>query len=151
MAFNGHHPTVTMFNEKLLDFLEDLRPILHTVPAYTLMSSSIKWVCQFDPIKNYELFHKHVMIPYGERIAARDENFFLEDMTVPHMPTSMDFGNGGGSGMGIVSLLRDVWKSQLGDADKAAVWAHLDVLQILCKRCVHASTQSKQQLSRSFI
>lgn len=146
MAFNGEHQTVRTFNEKLLDFLEDLKPLLSALPAYTLVSSSVKWVCQFDPVKNYELFHKHVMIPYGDRISRRDENFFMEDLTVPiSIEGNNNTNNSNGGGMGIVNLLRNLWKTQLNDADKTAVWAHLEVLQILCKRCVQAQIAATQQ------
>jgi hypothetical protein len=124
---------VKMFNEKLLDFIEDLRPVLSTIPEYTLMSSSVKWLGRFEPAKNSQIFHQYLVVPFGDHIANEDEEFFLESGSV-----SLG-GTGVSDGMGLLSLLRSVWRSKLVDTDKKAIWMHLRVLVALSGRCRAAS------------
>ena len=134
---------VKIFNEKLMDFIDDLAPVLSNVSEYALVSSSAKWVCKFDPTRNYKVYHQYIVVPYGDRIARRDEAFFLETMSV----SGLNSKDAGGMGMGIVSLLRNVWRTQLVDSDKDAVWGHLQVLAELSKRCMAMSNMSSSNSS----
>ena len=110
----------TLFNNKLTDFLDDLRPILGHLPEYTVLSSSVQFLSKFQEEQNCVMFDRYVAVPYGEQVMARDEAFLL--------------GEQYGAGAGIVSMLKSVWTS-LPDQDKASVWAHMHVLMVLAGRC----------------
>ena len=122
----SHIDAWDLFNRKLSAFLGDLRPLVGTVPEYAVASSSVRMLAQMEPRKNQELFDAYVAQPYEERIIAKDEAFFLE-----HDETAL---GGGADNVGVVQLLRQVWQG-LSAADKDAVWAHLQVLVVLNRRC----------------
>lgn len=117
-----------LFNRKLSEFAAAVKPLVGHLPEYALLVSSIKWLTQFEPHRNQHLFDQVVASLYEERIIAKDEAFFLS-------PGSLDYHQS----PGLVDLLRSVWTSSLTDADKQAVWAHLQVLVVLNRRCKAAS------------
>jgi len=77
-----------MFQNKLQDFLDDLRPALGTLPEYNLLTTSMKFI---TPEKNYAFFNTYIATPYGARLLAKDEGFFLDSSFNPGVV-------GGGSG-----------------------------------------------------
>lgn len=113
-----------LFGRKLLDFAEDVQPLIGHMPAYTLVTSGIKWMCNFDPQKNVDLFKDYVAKPYGSRIESKDESFFL----------TAELGSSGHENT-LVDMIRNVWTIGLTAQDKEAVWAHLQVLLLLSRRC----------------
>lgn len=121
-----HTCPFTLFNNKLIDFVDDLQGVIGHLPEYAVMSSSARFLAQFKLRQNQELFDRLVATPYGASILARDEHFLLEE-------TFDDIG-GGGSSAGVVSLIKSVWKS-LTDADRESIWAHMHVLIVLNGRC----------------
>jgi hypothetical protein len=110
-----------LFNNKLIDFLEDLEGVVGHLPEYAVLVSSAKFLAQFKPSQNQELFASYVRQPYGASILARDEAFLLEEKF-------------SASKADVVSLLKNVW-STLRPEDKESVWAHMHVLVVLCDRC----------------
>jgi hypothetical protein len=111
-----------LFNRKLADFLEDLHCVVGHLPEYTLLSSSVKWLTQYDVTRNQKLFDMYVSAKYEDYILQHDEQFFL----------STDYSDVGD--MNLVHMLKRVW-STLTDKDKEAIWVHLHVLAILNRRC----------------
>jgi hypothetical protein len=111
-----------MFNNKLVDFLEDLKGVIGHLPDYTILLSSAKFLAQFKERQNQELFERYVNQPYGSLIVARNEAFLLDEK----------YSN---SKSDIVSLLKNVWAT-MQDADKESVWAHMHVLVVLSQRCL---------------
>ncbi len=114
-----------LFNNKLIDFVDDLGGVLGHLPEYTVLSSSGRFLAQFQVRQNHELFERYVAVPYGASILTRDETFLLEEAKFA--------GNAG-----IVSLIKSVWRS-LPAADRDSVWAHLHVLMVLGERCKAAA------------
>lgn len=112
-----------LFNRKLEDFVDDLRPVIGHLPEYMLVSSGIKWLSQYDAHKNQQLFDMYVLSQYEDHIVKRDEQFFL---------TSDNYGY---TDMNVVQLLKSVWSSSLTTNDKNAVWDHMQVLTLLSRRC----------------
>ena len=119
-----------LFNNKLMDFLEDLKGVIGHLPDYTILVTSAKFLAQFKEKQNQELFDRFVVQPYGPLIVARNEAFLLEEK----------YSN---SKADIVSLLKNVWTT-MQDADKESVWAHMHVLVVLSDRCTaYASSSSR--------
>jgi hypothetical protein len=119
-----------LFNRKVLDFVEDLEPLLRHLPEYKLLSASTQWMRALDARQNQRIFLEWVAAPFGEQIRARDEGFFLR--------ADVDREHVNASGIGVVNMLRDVWRG-LSDGDKDAIWCHLQVLLVLSDRCVAAT------------
>ena len=112
------------FNNKLFDFLDDLKSVIGELPEYGILSSSARLLGAMNPSRNRQVFATVVVSKYGERIVARDESFFLDT----------EFTGVSGSGTpNVVDMLKNVW-GQLCAADKEAIWDHLNVLVALNAR-----------------
>ena len=110
-----------LFNSKLREFISDMRPLIGTLPEYKLAMGAVQTV---EPRKNQQMFDTFVAMPYEEHIVNKNAEFFMKDAAL------------GGEGNGpLVALLRSLWTTKLSDADKDAVWQHLQVLVVLNRRC----------------
>ncbi len=115
-----------LFNRKVLDFVEDLEPLLRHLPEYRLLAASTQWMRTIDARQNQRIFEEWVAVPFGEQIRRRDEGFFLR--------ADVDRTHVNATGFGVIAMLRDVWLG-LSDGDKDAIWSHLQVLLVLGERC----------------
>lgn len=115
-----------LFNLKFQEFLEDL---VATYPEETdlqVMLNMLTWtVSVMGPKVPQEMFHSCVAIPYGEKINARNESFFLEEC---HYDTRY-------ADINIINKLKSKWK-QLTPDNKDIVWKYMFVLMALNKKCV---------------
>jgi len=114
-----------MFNNKLVDFVEDLKQVLGHLNEYELIKTSAKFMAKVDPEKNQEIFDKHIAIPYHGYILKKDSNFFLN-----HDDYSVDEDTDNQ----LVSLLKGIWNT-LNENDKESIWTHFHVLLVLNSRC----------------
>ena len=114
----------TLFNRKLLEFVDDLQSVLGHLSEYTMFASTARLLSQFQLRQNQDFFERFVAKPYASMIAAKDEAFLLDE----------DFASIAGNGNGIVSLLKSVWTS-LPQGDRDSIWAHMQVLVVLNGRC----------------
>jgi hypothetical protein len=124
---NGRPCPWTLFNAKLIDFVDDLQGVLGHLPEYTVFASSARLLSQFQLRQNQGMFDRYVAKPYGAFIVARNEAFLLDQ-------DFSDVTGGGSQNDGIVSLLKSVWTS-LPQEDKESIWAHMQVLLVLNDRC----------------
>ena len=111
------------FNNKLLDFIDDLKPLLGNLPEYNVIQSSVKFLSKFQEEQNCALFEQFVVVPYGPQIKSRDEAFLL----------NQDYMNSGGASS-VVDLIKGVWTS-LVQKDRDSIWAHMNVLVLLSEKC----------------
>lgn len=109
-----------LFNNKLCDFFEDLKGVIGNLPDYDWMTSSAELVSTIDPSQNHKLFVSHVENLYASHIIDRNESFFLNNEYNEIDRDQMSSPN-------MISLLKHIWCS-LNDADKMAVWDHLEML-----------------------
>ncbi len=105
-----------MFQNKIVDFLEDLRPALSSLPEYKLLRKSMDIM---SPETNYALFDLYVAVPYGTRLIARDEDFFLDKSFAP--------GPGSSDSLNLILMIKEAWSS-LTTYDRDAIWAHLAII-----------------------
>lgn len=117
-----------VFNRKLLEFLDDVKPLLGHLPEYTMMMSSAGVASKLQPGVNQQVFDAYVAVPFEEQIMRHDETFFLE---------KQDYSRSAARG-GLVSLLKAIW-GDLSSHNKDAIWQHLKVLVVLNRRCQLAS------------
>ena len=115
-------PPYMLFNNKLADFVEDLRPVIGHMADYKMFASSVSLMTRIDERKNQELFDRFIASSYEHRIMACDETFFMH-------AEYEELQN-----VAVVQLLKNAW-SGLSASDKEAVWAHLHVLIALNRRC----------------
>lgn len=114
-----------LFNMKFAEFLDDL---VNSYPAetdLTAMRSMLTWTVDFmGPNVPREMFDSCVAVPYGDKIVARNEDFFLEECV--YDPTYADIN--------IINKLKSKWKN-LKECDKDIVWKYMHVLIALNKKC----------------
>ena len=122
MSNHDYKDTCDLFNRALIAFIADLRPLLGHRPEYALADTTAKMLANMNPVRNQQLFGRHVVEPYGDRIVARDETFFMQTTSYEGLQDP-----------GIVELIKGVWGG-LHAQDRAAVWAHLGTLVALGRR-----------------
>ena len=122
---------LSMFNEKLKDFLKDVIVVCPNVSEIKILLTGLNLLDKKDIQKN---FNENVVIPYEKFIMARDEDFFVNNRSF-----SEDQKQWGDSNMigELIQRLKDNWIS-LSPQNKNAIWDHLTILVVLCKR-VHKS------------
>jgi hypothetical protein len=106
----------TLFNNKLADFVDDLRPLIQDMPEYTMLRAAVDLMARVQPTQNHNLFVRYVMNNYRDRIMVRDEGFFLNNAYDEIA-----------DGVSIVSVLKRFW-SKFSETDKHSIWGHLGVL-----------------------
>jgi hypothetical protein len=112
-----------MFNNSLIDFLDDIRDVLSDLKEYDIIYTSAKFLSKVDPQKNQRMFEKFIGAPYRDEIMSKNESFFLS--------SDRDFNN---SDTQLVNMLKSMWGT-MGDANRETVWKHMQVLAILSTRC----------------
>jgi hypothetical protein len=90
--------------------------------------SSVVLFCNTCPDACARLFHDRVTLPHGDRIAARDESFFLTHDIAPDSAFDVD---------AIIDKIRAIWR-EMDPGDKASIWRYMDALMSLTRK-IHAS------------
>lgn len=116
-----------LFNLKFDEFLADL---VATYPEETdiqAMRNMLEWTIKFmGPKIPQEMFNNCVVIPYGDKIMAKNESFFLEEYQHDNRQQYVDIN--------IVNKLKTNWR-KLTVENKDAVWKYLHVLMLINKKC----------------
>jgi|TARA_Y100000389_G_scaffold3023_3_gene2948 hypothetical protein len=127
---DSKHNIVEIFNNKLTEFINDLLKI-HDDSDLLAFRTSINLMVCVDNKKPIRMFHKHIFVPYAERIENKDETFFLEkdystDVEVVGKEY-VDFNNG------LVNKIKQFW-SEMESHNKDIVWKYLCLLVLLCNK-----------------
>lgn len=132
---------VQSFNDMLRMFSRDISTAygapdndlqaLHN--SLVLLSSTMPEQCE-------RLFYENVVLPYGARMEARDETFFLSDAFADDA-VRRDTGVLQVDTHAIILQLRKVWAT-LPEGDRESVWKYLLALTVLCKR-IHSFESAK--------
>jgi hypothetical protein len=118
---------VESFNNKLAEFVKDLGVAFPDIPDINTLRSSLVLARSLDPSLPQKLFHHHVALPFGDRILASDEGFFMQydyqELSKIH-----------GVEIDIVGKIKNIWHD-LTDNNKDAIWKYLHVLVVLSRKC----------------
>ena len=121
---------VEIFNNKLSEFINDLLNIYDDSDLHAFKTSLNLLVC-IDNKKPIRMFHKHVFVPYNDRIEKKDETFFLERDYTSDVEAvgkdSVDFN------VGLVNKIKQYWKG-MESHNKEIVWKYLGLLVLLCDK-----------------
>lgn len=116
-----------MFNRSLSNFLDDLEVVgISSLPEYAFVKAGCHLLARVDPQRLPRVFHEYISIPFGAFIDAQDEEFLLrhdEYDTLPELPDAVT----------LVRIMKRIWPG-LDATNKAAIWKHLQVLQVLSRR-----------------
>ena len=109
-----------IFNNKLLEFLSELRVSFPQIQQFELYENLTKGCIMMSKTTVVNIFHSTVVLPYGSYIDKKDEAFIL----------CQGFDNADQS---FVSLLKSVWKD-LDEGNKENVWKYVRLLVTLCRK-----------------
>ena len=119
-----------LFNRKLAEFMDDLIIACPDVERqFTVFKDVLGWAIAMDKRYPCGIFESTVMVPYGDQIKKRDENFFLQKAYTEYNDMYKQYYND----LNIVEKLKNVW-STLDDHNKETVWTYMEVLMQLVLR-----------------
>ena len=120
---------VECFNAKIGEFARDLASLFPDDADIAAVKSGVAMSVLVDEAKPVRLFHKHVTVPHGARLLARDEEFFLT-------ADETDVTEEGGSAFGValIARLRAYWRDMEKLENREAVWNYFKVLVLLSQK-----------------
>lgn len=103
--------------------------------------SSIVLFTSTCPEKCRDMFHEHVVVPYGSEIDNQNESFFMSDNFVndvskresKFLDAVSRLTVPSGNVADLVLRLRSIWKN-VSEADKENIWKYLSALTHLSRR-----------------
>lgn len=113
-----------MFYTRLIDFVDDLLTICPNMSELKLFKKGLQLEMPLTKKDVIKIFRENVVAPYGQKIEARDEVFFLDTADYSTVTTEFD----------LIQKIKNIWKN-LDDDNKEAVWKHLNLLVKLNTRC----------------
>lgn len=120
----------TLFNKKFEEFLDDLIDTFPSESDLRAMRSMLDWSIRVMGVSvPQEMFNSCVAIPYGDKIMARNESFFLEECVYDTRYADIN----------IINKLKSKW-TVITDENKTIVWKYMHVLMILNKKCEDAKS-----------
>lgn len=120
------------FNTVFVEFLDDLAHLFPNDGELSLMQLAVRAASLASPHLLQAGFHEYVVIPFGDRVLARDEAFFLAKDDYEKHATDADVDVGA-----MVQKIKDGYL-RAADADRDAVWRYLRTLVQLSRRAAAA-------------
>lgn len=109
-----------IFNNKLLEFLGELRTSFPQVQQFEMYENLTKGCIMMSKTTANNIFHSTVVKPFGGSIDKKDETFIL----------NQSFDNADQS---FVSILKGVW-TELDGENKENVWKYVRLLVMLSRK-----------------
>ena len=129
---NSKQNIVEIFNSKLNEFINDLLNIYDDSDLHAFRTSLKMLIC-VDSKKPIRMFHKHVYVPYSDRIVNNDDEFFLDkDYSEDVQAVGKDVVD---FNQGLVNKIKEYWKD-MGSDNKEIVWKYLGLLVLLCDKFI---------------
>lgn len=125
----------TVFNNIVSDMLTDMSERFPGNKELAACLTFHKMACKANIRLPYEKFVEYAVVPYGDRLLAHDDAFFMEQR-YDHLTT-------GEEGSGFVEALKRLWKHMSAE-DRQSVHDYLDlVLSVHGKLAVAPSTATR--------
>jgi len=127
--------SVDTFNELLLQFVDELA---HTFPENTIVKTyrnTVSMLIKKDPGVCLETFMKNVK-PHEELIRNQDEQIFEELSRSYGILKTLD--------------LESMWKSELSDASRSAIWQYVQGLYVLGNNVSEEEIQESRHTQMDF-
>lgn len=115
-----------LFNAKFREFVSDLVKVFPEDSELKLLQKSIALILVVDERLILNIYRDRVLIPFGDKLMERNEEFFLENNYQEIQKEVED-------GARIIEKVKGFWKT-LDDTNKEVVWKYLLVLLMLCKK-----------------
>lgn len=112
---------VDIFNDKLLEFLRELKTSFPNITQFVLYESLTQGAIMMDKNLPQQTFDANVITKYGKHIEEKDESFLLEHATSSHVDETF------------VDSLKTIWRG-LDDSNKQIIWSYIKLLVALNKK-----------------
>jgi hypothetical protein len=110
------------FNSTFQDFMQDLLTAFPNDAEFKMYQMAICGALMLNDRCIVNVFKEQVLLPYEDKILAKDEGFFLQNEYEEHSDS-----------IAIVEKLKGSWSS-LSPADRETIWKYFHVLLKLAKR-----------------
>src|SRR6056300_629632 len=127
--------SVDTFNELLLQFVDELA---HTFPENTIVKTyrnTVSMLIKKDPNVRFKTFVKNVK-PHAKHIRNQDERIFEELSRSYGILKTLD--------------LESMWKSELSDNSRSAIWQYVQGLYVLGNNVGEEEIQASRQTNMDF-
>lgn len=108
------------FNQTFREFGEDIIKVFPNDNEFHMYNMAIQAAVMINPEIVLNIFHERVIVPFGERILAKDESFFLShdynDVKTSHEDASA-----------IIDKVKSYW-TVMNDTNREVVWKYFKVL-----------------------
>lgn len=119
------------FNSTFHEFLADFSRTFPNDKQLTMYEIGLRGVLFADKTVVQNVFHDRVVVPYGDKILAKDEDFFLQNN---YAEIQSDITNAAD----VIGKVKSYW-SQLDADNKEVVWKYLKVLVHLDRKICAAN------------
>lgn len=114
------------FNRTFNEFVDDLITVFPNDAEFRMVQLAIKGIHFAAPDALHAGFRERVVIPFGDKILSKDEDFFLGADYSKHTTDVEDAER-------IINKVKQMYK-QMNDNDRAIVWKYMRVLVLLSNK-----------------
>lgn len=118
---------IDKFNAILQEFLDDLIKVFPSDAELRMASLATRGLAMASPATLHEGFRERVVVPYGERIIAKDVSFFLEEADYSAVTSDLS------DATRIVDKVKRMFKN-MTENDQAVVWKYMRMLVLLSRK-----------------
>jgi hypothetical protein len=109
-----------MFNQ-FSSFLEELKQMYPNDPDFPVFITTLSLLKSTNPMMVINVVNSDILVPFGDKIAVRDESFFLNE----------DYTNNADVDLDIVQKLKQYVKS-MSPNSKDMVWKYIEIITQIC-------------------
>lgn len=111
------------FNQTFSEFMEDIIRVFPNDSDFRMYHIALQTALMLDESIVQEVFHEKVVIPYGDKILARDNSFFL---THDYSDVKSEYKQANE----VIEKIKTAWVSMSTD-NQEVVWKYFKVLVLL--------------------
>jgi len=112
---------IDAFFNQFSTFLDELRQMYPEDPDFPIFISTLSLMKSANPMLVLTFVKTEIVDPYGDKIRARDESFFLEE----------DYAKRGDVNLDIVQKLKQ-YINGMSATSKDTIWKYIDIITKLC-------------------
>lgn len=117
-----------LFNEKMLEFANDLCTVFPQVAEFKRFRSGILMLQNLEPKTLENIFRTYVLQKYKDQLLQKDESFFLQHKKYDIYSQRADYW------LSLIDQLKEMWVT-LDSDNKDIVWKYFHILIVLSDKC----------------
>jgi len=114
------------FNRTFKEFVDDLITVFPNDTQFRMVKLTIGAMLMASPNMLYEGYRDRVALPYGEKILAHDEGFFMDANFNEQTTDIEDAGK-------VIDRIKQMYRT-MNETNRAVVWKYMRVLTLLSNK-----------------